>query len=347
MLFPGKQVVGLDIGSSSIKAFLVAETKKGFQLLKFAVKDVVPDSIVDGAIMDSASVVQAIKEILKEMKIKNFLVSTAIAGHSVIVKRVNVSKRTEAELREAISLEAEQYIPFDIDDVNMDFHIIGDSKASEGQMEIILVAAKKEQINEYSNLIRETGLMPVIVDLAVFALQNCYEVNYEEDGKTIALINIGASLININILKNSISSFVRDIPIGGKQYTEAMQKELQLSFSEAEKLKKSCSVKEEISPEIEGILNSVNEEICQEIKRSFDFFKTQTAEADVDKIYLCGGSSKVFGLDKVLSSRTGIEVGMLDPFRRVKIDEKSNNFRLLKEIAPMSIIGVGLAVRKF
>lgn len=348
MIFPGKQVVGLDIGSSSIKAFHVAETKKGFHLLKFAVKDVVPDSIVDGAIMDSASVVQAIKEILKEMKIKNSLVSTAIAGHSVIVKRINVNKRTEDELREAISLEAEQYIPFDIDDVNMDFHIIGDSKDSEGQMEIILVAAKKEQINEYSNLIKETGLLPVIVDLAVFALQNCYEVNYEEeDGKTIALVNIGASSININILKNNISSFVRDIPLGGKQYTEAIQKELQLSFPEAEELKKSGSPQGGAAPEIEGILNGVSEEICQEIKRSFDFFKTQTAEVGVDKIYLCGGSSKVFGLDKILSARTGIEVGMLDPFRRVKIDEKSKDFQFLKEIAPMSVIGVGLAIRKF
>ncbi|OGL42291.1 MAG: hypothetical protein A3C43_03615 [Candidatus Schekmanbacteria bacterium RIFCSPHIGHO2_02_FULL_38_11] len=348
MLFSEKQVVGLDIGSSLIKAFQIAETKKGFRLLKFAVKDVVPDAIVDGAIMDSASVVQAIKEILKEMKIKKSLVSTAIAGHSVIVKRINVNKMTEDELREAISLEAEQYIPFGIDDVNMDFHIIGDSKAIEGQMEIILAAAKKEQINEYSNLIRETGLMPVIVDLAAFALQNCYEANYEEeDGKTIAIVSIGASSINTNILKNRISSFVRDIPLGGKQYTEAIQKELQLSFSEAEKLKKSSSPQGGVPPEIEGILNGVSEEICQEIKRSFDFFKTQTSEADVDKIYLCGGSSKVFGLDKILSSRIGIEVSMLDPFRRVKIDEKSKDFQLLKEIAPMSGIGVGLAIRKF
>src|SRR3989304_1244633 len=267
MLFSEKQVVGLDIGSSLIKAFQIAETRKGFRLLKFAVKDVVPDAIVDGAIMDSASVVQAIKEILKEMKIKKSLVSTAIAGHSVIVKRINVNKMTEDELREAISLEAEQYIPFGIDDVNMDFHIIGDSKAIEGQMEIILAAAKKEQINEYSNLIRETGLMPVIVDLAAFALQNCYEANYEEeDGKTIAIVSIGASSINTNILKNRISSFVRDIPLGGKQYTEAIQKELQLSFSEAEKLKKSSSPQGGVPPGIEGILNGVSEEICQEIK---------------------------------------------------------------------------------
>jgi len=347
-IFSGQPLIGLDIGSSSIKAFQVRETRGAFEISRFAIKDIVPDSIVDGAIMDSASVVQVINEILKELKIKKSMVSTAIAGHSVIVKRINVTKMTESELKEAITLEAEQYIPFDIDDVNMDFHIIGDSKTAEGQMEIILVAAKKEQVNDYSNLIRETGLIPVIVDLAAFALQNCYEANYEDEPeKTLALVNIGASSININILKNRLSSFVRDIPLGGKQYTEAIQKELQLSFQEAEKLKRTRDSSGKAPAELEGILSGVSEEICQEIKRSFDFFRTQASEAEVDKIYLSGGSSKISGLDKMLSERVGIEVKFLDPFRRIKVDEKKINLQLLKEIAPMSGVGIGLAIRRF
>ena len=348
MFSSSKQVLGLDIGSSSIKAFQVTETRKGFELLKFTIKDVLPDSIVDGAIMDSASVVQVINEILKELKVKKLNACTSISGHSVIVKKISVTKMAETELRDAISLEAEQYIPFDIDDVNIDFQIIGDSKTTEGQMEIILVAAKKEQINDYSNLIRETGLLPVIVDLDAFALQNCYEVNYEEEPeKTIALVNIGASSININILKNRISAFVRDIPLGGKQYTEAIQKEMQLSFAEAEKLKKFIAPQRQVPSEVECILNGVSDEICQEIKRSFDFFRTQTQEVGVDKIYLSGGSSKIPGFDKLLAERTGMEVKPLDPFRRIKINEKKFDLKLLKEITHMSCVGMGLAIRKF
>ena len=333
MFSSSKQVLGLDIGSSSIKAFQVTETRKGFELLKFTIKDVLPDSIVDGAIMDSASVVQVINEILKELKVKKLNACTSISGHSVIVKKISVTKMAETELRDAISLEAEQYIPFDIDDVNI---------------EIILVAAKEEQINDYSNLIRETGLLPVIVDLDAFALQNCYEVNYEEEPeKTIALVNIGASSININILKNRISAFVRDIPLGGKQYTEAIQKEMQLSFAEAEKLKKFIAPQRQVPSEVECILNGVSDEICQEIKRSFDFFRTQTQEVEVDKIYLSGGSSKIPGFDKLLAERTGMEVKPLDPFRRIKINEKKFDLKLLKEITHMSCVGMGLAIRKF
>ena len=348
MIFHSKQILGLDIGSSLIKAFQVNETRKGFELVNFSIKDVLHDSIVDGAIMDSTSVVQPIYEVLKELKIKNCNVCTSISGHSVIVKKINVTKMAANELKDALSIEAEQYIPFDIDDVNMDFHIIGDSKVDPNQMEIILVAAKKEQINDYSNLIREAGMIPVIVDLAAFALQNCYEINYEEEiDKTIALVNIGASSININILKNMISVFIRDIPLGGKQYTEAIQKELQLSFAEAEKLKKNIGSDKKVPEGIEGILISVSEEICQEIKRSFDFFKSQTSERDVNKIYLSGGSSKVLWFDKLLSERTGLEVKPLDPFRRIKIDNKNVNLELLKEIAPMSGVGIGLAIRRF
>src|SRR3954454_10960726 len=236
-----KSVVGLDIGSSAVKAVELKAAGKGFKVVAFAIEPVPPDSIVDGAIIDGAAVADAIRRIFENKAFKTKEVAASLSGNAVIVKKINLPVMTEAELAESIYWEAEQYIPFDIQDVNLDYQILatGTSEESAGTMDVLLVAAKKEKIADYTGVISQAGRSPVIVDVDAFALQNAYETNYGlEPEAVVVLLNAGASAININILTGDQSLFTRDISIGGNAYTEAVQKELNLPFESAELAKK-------------------------------------------------------------------------------------------------------------
>lgn len=346
MISLSKSLVGLDLGSSSIKAFMLKDSSKGFILEKFTLKPVVPDSIVDGSIMDSLSVQEAIKEVVAEMKIKGNNVATSISGHSVIVKTITTNMMTKEELKETIMIEAEQYIPFDVEEVYIDFHIIGPDPKDETLMNVLLVAAKKEQVDEYANILRNSGLNPVMVDIDSFALENCYLLNYEDEpNKIIAMVNIGSSRININIMKDKIPVFVRDINLGGKNYTEAIQKDLQINFEEAERLKKGDAVDGYSYEDIKTIINSVSEELCQEVIRSMDFFRNTAREGQIDKIYLSGGCAKVKGLDELIKERASVDVVILNPFKNIKIG-KAIDIAKLTDIAPLAAVGIGLAMRR-
>src|SRR5215471_4303362 len=213
-----KPVVGLDIGSSAVKAVELKAAGKGFKVAAFAVQPVPPDSIVDGAIIDGAAVADAIKRLFESKAFKTKEVAASLSGNAVIVKKINLPVMTEAELSESIYWEAEQYIPFDIQDVNLDYQILnpGTSGEAQGTMEVLLVAAKKEKIADYTGVISQAGRTPVIVDVDAFALQNAYETNYGLEAESVVvLLNAGASAININILTGDQSVFTRDISIGG------------------------------------------------------------------------------------------------------------------------------------
>lgn len=346
MLYISKNVVGVDFGSNSIKAFKLKDTGKGVVLEKFAYKSLIADAIVDGSVMDSISVQETLKELVAEMKIKNLNVSTAVSGHSVIVKNITVNTMPREELKETILLEAEQYIPFDVDEVYIDFHIVGPDEKDESLMNVLLVAAKKDQVDEYSNILANCSLKPVLVDIDSFAVENCYELNYEDEpDKIVALVNLGAYKINISILKKRIPVFVRDINLGGKNYTEAIQKELQVEFENAERLKTGLDDNGNNGAEIKAIVDGVSEEICQEIIRSMDFFRNTAGLGEVNKIYLSGGCAKVKGIDEFLNERSQIEVEIMNPFKNVKIS-KNVDIASLNKIAPLAAVGVGLAMRK-
>ena len=232
-----KSVVGLDIGSSAVKAVELKASGKGFKVVAFAIEPVPPDSIVDGAIIDGAAVADAIRRVFENKAFKTKEVAASLSGNAVIVKKINLPVMTEAELAESIYWEAEQYIPFDIQDVNLDYQILnaGTGAESAGTMDVLLVAAKKEKIADYTGVISQAGRLPVIVDVDAFALQNAYEVNYGlEPDAVVVLLNAGASAININIITGDQSVFTRDISMGGNSYTEAVQKELNLPFESAE-----------------------------------------------------------------------------------------------------------------
>ena len=246
MLFRrAKSLVGLDIGSSSVKAIELKPVGKGFRVSALGVESVPPDSIVDGAIIDGGAVADAVRRLFASKKFKAKDVVASLSGNSVIVKKITLPAMTEAELSESIYWEAEQYIPFDIQDVNLDYEILdaGTGQDTQGSMEVLLVAAKKDKIADYTNVIAQAGKTPVVVDVDVFALQNAFEANYGfEPNAVVAILNAGASAININILSGSQSVFTRDVSMGGNAFTEAVQKELNLPYESAEQLKKGQDV---------------------------------------------------------------------------------------------------------
>src|SRR3954466_5946174 len=227
-----KSVVGLDIGSSAVKAIeLKPQGKNGFKVAAYASEPVPPDTIVDGAIIDAVAVADAIRRIFDSKRFKGTEVVASLSGSSVIVKKIALPVMTEAELAESIHWEAEQYIPFDIQDVNIDYQVLdaGTGGESGGTMDVLLVAAKKEKIADYTGVISQAGRTPIIVDVDAFALQNAFEVNYGLDKEqVVVLLNAGASAMNINIVTGDQSVFTRDISMGGNSYTEAVQKELNL-----------------------------------------------------------------------------------------------------------------------
>jgi type IV pilus assembly protein PilM len=344
-----RPLFGLDIGSSAIKVVQLRETKKGYLLEKFGIKPLAPEMIVDGAVMDAGRVVEAVKELLAEQKIKLKDVAISISGHSVIIKKIALPIMTEEELEESIRWEAEQYIPFDINDVNIDFHILGtvDGQDGQPQMNVVLVAAKKDKLNEYTSLVAEAGLTPCVVDVDAFTIENMYGLNYDvQENEVIALVNIGASVMNINILKNSVSAFTRDISIGGNRYTETIQKELTLSYEDAEQAKLVENPEGVNTEALATIVNAVNTEVVGEITRSIDYFKSTSMQENIDKISLCGGAAKMRGLLTLLGERLGVPVEFANPFNRIEIDQKSFNVDQIEEVAPQAAVGVGLAIRK-
>ncbi|MGZ8849916.1 MAG: type IV pilus assembly protein PilM [Thermoanaerobaculia bacterium] len=341
-----KNVVGLDIGSSAIKLVELKEKKGGtYELVKLGIERLSPEAIVDGSIMDSSMVVETISKLNSEKGVKNSNYATSLSGHSVIIKKISLPAMSPEELAESIQWEAEQYIPFDINDVNLDYVPLNTGTGD--TVEVILVAVKKEKINDYTSVISQTGKVPVMVDVDAFALQNAYEYNADGDeNKVVALVNIGASVTNVNVLAQGNSMFWRDITFGGNQYTDAIQRELSLSFEQAEELKRGHAVGDYTIQQVIPILNSVSEDFAGELRKTLDFF-TATSGADrVDEIVLAGGGSGVLNLDAILRDKFGIPVTILDPFRRITVDESAFNPEELAEIAPSMAVAVGLAMRK-
>ena len=343
-----KSVVGLDIGSSAVKAVELKPTAKDFRVSAFGIEPVPPDAIVDGAIIDAAAVANSIRRIFDKGGFKTKDVCASLSGSAVIVKKISLPVMTESELSESIYWEAEQYIPFDIQDVNLDYQILdaGTGPDARGSMEVLLVAAKKEKIADYTGVIAQAGRTAVVVDVDAFALQNAFEVNYGiEAGKVVVLLNAGASATNINILQGDQSVFTRDISMGGNAYTEALQRELNLPFDTADALKRGQFVEGATYDDARPVLRAVTENVMLEIQKTFDFFKATAASDKIDRIVLSGGASRAEGFTEMLTERFEAPVESFDPFRKVAFDDKK--FKIAGgEIAPTVAVAVGLALRR-
>ena len=340
-----KQLVGLDIGSNTIKAVELKSTKAGYELVSFGIEPLAQDTVVDGAIMDAPQVANAISKIFEAQKIKTKNVATSVSGHSVIVKRVPLPLMSEEELYDRIPSEASQHIPFDIADVNLSYQLL---ETMDSQMDVLLVAVKKDKILNHTNVLAQAGKAPVVVDIDAFALQNCFEVNYDpEAGQTVALLNIGASVMNINIVRGGIPLFTRDVSVGGNQYTDALQKELDLSFEDAERLKKGEQIASVSDEQKQQILRSVSDILTLEIQKTFDFFRATASGENIQRIYVAGGTARVPGLMDLLREEFAMPVEELNPFRKVLVNPARHSDDQIRELSPRLSIAVGLALRSF
>jgi type IV pilus assembly protein PilM len=342
MFGSGGQLVGLDIGTHAIKAVVLEERGEGYSLRRFGYRNLEPELIVDRAVMDPKKVSETIRDLFSEVGIRNKHVVVSVSGLSIIVKNIHIPEMSEEELEVSIQWEAEQYIPFDISDVNLDFQILGPSSRGSGQMEVLLVAVKREKLQEYTSLVADVGLKPTIVDVDAFALANCFEHNHVvNEGQLIALIDIGAGTTNLNVMNGAKLSFTRDMMIGGNQYTLAIQKEFGIGFDEAETLKRGQDTSGVSHDDCVPVLEKVSEDLFSEILRSLEFYKATTqSDASVEKMVISGGCSKLPGLQDFLSEKLGMEIETLDPLRAIDCQLRR------EDREHVSAVAVGLGLRK-
>ncbi|MBW2310543.1 MAG: pilus assembly protein PilM [Deltaproteobacteria bacterium] len=350
------QLVGIDIGSHSIKVAEIEEGKQGMALKNFGMIEIPSEAIVEGSIKEMEIVSSALKNLLKNLRIKNKNLATSISGYSVIVKKITIPQKGEEDLEESIQNEAEQYIPFDINDVNLDFQILTseikeeeeeeERESKEELMDVLLVAAKKDIVEEYISLFHLSELSPIVLDIDAFALQNAYEISNAEQTGCHALVHIGAQQLTINVVQEGVSIFTRDSSYGGAQITSEIQNKFETSYEEAEKIKLGATpVELDKKAVLEDIFSSTVTRWVQEIKRALDFVATTFVDIKVDDILLSGGSSLIPGFSKYLGMETGLKIDTLNPFANLEIKEKLFDAAYLNYCAPIAAISVGLALR--
>jgi len=346
MLFAKKiQLIGLDIGSRTIKVAQSEEKKNGWVLKKFGMIDIEHGLIEDGAIRNPEAVADAIRQLIKNNKIKETNVVISIAGFSIIVKNIAVQTMEDKQLQETIKFEAEQYIPFDIEDVNLDFQILGVNESNPSQMNVLLVAAKKEMIEDYVNLVKMAGLNPCVIDVDAFALQNIYEVNYETEGENVALIDIGANKTTLNILKGNVSVFMRDVSLGCHQINQKISSIAGCSLEEAESLYQTEDSEKISTKDMVEVVSSVVTDWCTEIRRALDFFYSTYPDDHIRKIVLSGGGANIKKFRQLLAVETSSEVEIIKPFEHYSVDGSFDQ-SYLDKIAPQAAICMGLSIRK-
>jgi type IV pilus assembly protein PilM len=346
LLNRNKQSIGLDIGSKVLKFIQLRPCRKhGYELTNFGFEELSPDCIVDGAIVSKSLVADAIRRLFSEKHIQNRRVYTSIAGHSVIVKRISLPIQSEKNLEESIRWEAEQYIPFDIADVNLDYQVLRRNISTE-TLDILLVAGKRDKIYECTSIVKMADKIPDLVDVDAFALQNAYLFNYRPTGKDIvALLDIGASIMTINIVSGTDFLFTRDVSVGGHHYTESRQKEFNLRHRQAEVPKHGEAV-ENINPaEARHVIDLSTEIICLEIQKTYDFLRSTTTADHVDRMIVSGGSVHTPGLIETLVRRFGIPAEKFDSFKKIIFDSKQFSSTMITNHAPDLAVATGLALR--
>lgn len=332
------QSFGLDIGSSAVKVVELREAGDGWALGAMAVVPLPPDTIGDGTIKDPPTVIAAIKQAVTQAGIKSRDAVIGICGRELIIKKIEIPEVPAKELAGAVQLEAEHHIPFAADEVFLDHHVVG---RREGAMELILVAVKKAKVTEYAGVVEEAGLIPAIVDVDGFAIENQYEVNAAETTEeAVALIDIGAAVMKTNVTRGGASIFARDIPFGGNRYTEAIASALGVPFVEAEATKIAGGADAAtIAPAIE----SVSRELALEVQRTFDYFASTAESERIGKIVLSGGCAQLPGLTDYLTSTWGIPVETAQPFSRIDAGAFAND---AATAGPSLAVAVGLALRR-
>jgi type IV pilus assembly protein PilM len=345
-----KKIVGLDIGSSSLKLAEVISSSHGHVLNQFLQIPLPKGIIVEGVLVDAQELSLNIKELFNKSGLRRRGIVTSLSGNSVIVKKVTFAQMNETELRDLIRDEAGKYLPFDnIDDVNYDFQILGDNEFNPNQMDVIIVAAKKDIVSSYLDALLDAGLNVMIMDVDSFALETMYEANYEyEKDEIVVIVNIGASITNINVIKSGMSIFTRDFTLGGNSITEALKEKYKITFEEAEKNKVEClpDNNQGNAMELRNSILDFAEPICSEIERSIDYFRSTFGGENIKHVFLSGGSARISGLATTLSQRLNIETEIINPFLRIDYNKKNIDVKALESIRPIAAVAIGLGLRR-
>ena len=337
-------VVGIDIGSHAVKICQLKRADKRYSVVALGSAILPEGAVDDGTLNEPEAVGAIIAALLKNLKIRNKKVGISISGYSVIVKKISLAVMKEDELENHIMAEAEQYIPFDIDDVFIDFQDLHTASGASERTDVMLVAAKKEIVNDFLAMLEGIGLTPVIVDVDGFALENAYGINYAK-GESVALVDIGASKMNINILSQGVSVVARDIVVGSRQLTEQIQNVLDMDFDEAEAVKLGRKKISEHFDKIEGIYSSICTQWVLEIKKAIDLYHANHPNHPLKRLMLSGGGAKVTGLVEFLREETGLEVELFNPFSAMNCDSKIIDPAYIAQIGPEMAIATGIAIR--
>lgn len=346
-------MVGVDIGTSSIKVCQLKDNRRGYSLVRFGYVPLAPQVIVDGQVMDSGAVIEGLQKVFHDFKIKQRECAVSVSGQSVIIRKITVPMMTAAELDEQIQWEAEQHIPFDIKDVQVDYQVLR-RRPEASQMDLLLVAAKRDQIDDYAQLARNARLKPLICDIDAFTVQNLFEFSRGLPAdQTIALINVGASLSSLNIIAGGVSAFTREIANGGNVITEEIQKQLNVPFEQAEAYKCGGSASPDdpsragmVPQQVVQIIDSITDSIAAEIQRSLDFFMATSGEGEISRIYVTGGTASLPALGRAIERRARVPVESWLPTERIGIESRDIDPSLLAARSAQLAVALGLALRK-
>lgn len=347
MFFGSNKIIGLDIGTSTIKLVEVEGSGKKTTLSSFGYIPTPQNSVVAGEIVQPELVSQAIVELIKQTKTKRKKAAIGICGTAMITKRISIPRIEENLLPEQLRWEAEQYIPFDINEINLGYHILRNSQTSPEQMNLLLIAAKKDLVVKYAEVVESAGLNCILADVAGFALSNCYQLNYNATGPhTAGLMSMGASLTQFVVMENNEVTFCRDIPVGGMNFTSDIQKTMGISFEEAESLKISAGQGQPVPQEVMDSINQTSEAVSEEIRRSYDFYLATAGDISIPKFYVTGGGFALKSLKEKMQSTLGVSVDNLNPFAAINYDHRTFNADFIHQISPFISIGLGLALRQ-
>jgi type IV pilus assembly protein PilM len=341
----GKSLVGVDIGASSVKVVLLKESRKRYTVVRSGYAPLPPQTIVDGHVMSAGVVTETLQRVFHDSKISQKDVAIGVYGQSVIVRKITVPMMTAEELEEQILWEAEQHIPFDIKVMSIDYEVLR-RRPEAGQMDLLLVAAKKDEINDYAAIVRSAKLKPVVVDINAFTVQNIFEhtVGLPEDS-TIALLNVGAAVSSLNIVSRGVSAFTREVTNAGNAVTEEIQRRVQVSFEQAEDYKIAASLGQAVPPPVTTAITTVTEALAGEIQRSLDFYLATSGETEISRIYICGGSAYLGPLAASIEKRARVGISLFDPTANLSIDTKTVREPDLRSRAAQMVVAIGLALR--
>jgi type IV pilus assembly protein PilM len=340
-----QNTIGLDIGSNSIKLVQLRTTKQGYALENFAISKLEPEAIYEGGIRDQGLVIERIKELVTSHDLKTKNVALSIGGHSVIVKKITLPAMSDEELAESIRWEAEQYIPYDPEDVYLDHQVLK-LRAEQGQMDVLLVAAKRDVVDQYVDVVREVGLKPVVVDTDCFAVQNSFELSYGlPEDELVCLIHVGAESLNLNVISYGVTSFTRDLQLGGEAYTSEIIKQMGCSYQEAEAYKLGGIGNQILPQEVPRILQSISENFASEINRSLEFHLATSGEASFHKIYLSGGGARLSSLSDEIARKSNTPVELIDPFRAIEVNPALFKMEYIRDWSAHSTVALGLSLR--